>query len=198
MPVDLHLALFPLFAPLFTPLLSALSAAAAPVRLSASDPPSLWPTVLMFVPVLYVAVATPFLVVFDVRHRRLPNLIVLPGIGVVAVCAAAAALLAHTDAAGTALAAGVTLLVFATFRVAGALASGDVKLAVLLAAALAPLASASLALYALAGSTTALTAGLVGVLLLARHHGARGIPLGPFLLLGFWAAVAAALVLPPA
>lgn len=167
-----------------------------------------WPTLLALAPLLYVAVATPFLVVFDVRHRRLPNVIVLPGLGVVAGCAAAAAPLAHTDPGGTALVAGVTLLVFAAFRVAGALASGDVKLAALLASALAPLASASLTLYALAGSTAALTSGLAALLVLARarhsahhrarhrHRGPRGIPLGPFLLLGFWVAVAAALLLP--
>ncbi|RFA09762.1 hypothetical protein B7R54_11505 [Subtercola boreus] len=212
---------------------------------------------LSVLPVLYVAVATPFLVVFDVRHRRLPNVIVLPGLAVVALAAAAAALVAHVDASGTALVAGVTLVVFALFRAAGALAMGDVKLAVLLAAALAPLAGASLAPYVLAVTTTAFTAGLVSLLVLDRtrrrsrrscdracrcrerttracgracrspRQAAGGlafspreqgsvrvgvrppvgvastvraspsdIPLGPFLLLGFWVPVVAAIVLP--
>ncbi|RFA14086.1 hypothetical protein B7R22_10745 [Subtercola boreus] len=188
------------------------------------SPALAWPALLTLLPVLYVACATPFLVVIDVRHRRLPNVIVLPGLAVAAATAAAAALWAGLDPGGTALVACVTLTVFVVFRAAGAIASGDVKLAVLLAAALAPAAGASFALYALAGSTTALTAGLASLLLLARTRRrarasassrpcglpsrdvvaasptaegrAHDIPLGPFLLLGFWVAVTAALVLP--
>ncbi|RFA11512.1 hypothetical protein B7R21_12455 [Subtercola boreus] len=164
-----------------------------------------WPALIALLPVLYVASATPFLVVFDVRHRRLPNVIVLPGLAVVAASATATALWAGLDPGVTALVAGVTLTVFVVFRAAGAIASGDVKLAVLLAAALAPVAGASLALYALAGSITALTAGLASLLLLARArrragprtaHPAPDIPLGPFLLLGFWVALTAAIVHP--
>ncbi|RFA20026.1 prepilin peptidase [Subtercola boreus] len=163
-------------------------------------PPDL-ATVLTLAPVAYVAAVTPALVIADLRHRRLPNVLVLPGLAVVAVAAAVGALCSGLDATCTALVAFVTLVVFATLRLAGALATGDVKLAVLLAAALAPVASASLALYLLAGSIAALGSGLTASLLLLRAY-ARGalrpssLALGPFLLFGFWAALTAAVVQP--
>ncbi|MDF2442712.1 MAG: hypothetical protein JWR01_915, partial [Subtercola sp.] len=62
--------------------LLALLPSVLPTLFSPVPPAPAWSTLLMLLPVLYVAGATPFLIAFDVRHRRLPNAIVLPGLAV--------------------------------------------------------------------------------------------------------------------
>jgi leader peptidase (prepilin peptidase)/N-methyltransferase len=117
--------------------------------------------------------------VIDLRTRRLPNRIVLPAAAVVLVAQIAIApgrALEWTLAAGGAFA---LLLVAALVNPAG-LGMGDVKLALLLGAALGWAVAPALFIGFAA-------AALAGIVLVARGGwGARktAIPLGPFLALG--------------
>jgi leader peptidase (prepilin peptidase)/N-methyltransferase len=120
----------------------------------------------------------------DVRTRRLPNRIVLP--------AAAAVLAAHVAIAPdralewvVAALGAFGLLLVAALAYPGGLGMGDVKLALLLGAALGWAVGAALVIGFAA-------AGLVGVLMIARSGwSARraALPLGPFLALGALAAL---------
>jgi leader peptidase (prepilin peptidase)/N-methyltransferase len=125
----------------------------------------------------------------DIESRRLPNRIVLPAAGIV--------LLAHLAIepghwlapVGAALGAAAFLLLFALAYPAG-LGMGDVKLALLLGAAVGSAILPALLLGTLAGAAAS-------VALLVRH-GSRArrmtIPFGPFLAFG---AIATILLLAP-
>ncbi len=134
----------------------------------------------------YVAAVTLPLCVADLRERRLPNVLVLPGF-----------VFAATGVVGRALARGSPPLaevvlcsaVVATFAVVAAsegMGMGDVKLAGMLALA-ATSAGLGAERIAAAAGVAFLGAGVVALGVL--HTGGREVPLGPFLLLGFWAAV---------
>jgi len=134
--------------------------------------------------VLFFAVLA-ILAVKDMEEQRIPNVIVLP--------ATAAMLLAvgvlrphHALEALLAAAAAAAFLFLPSLLAKGGVGMGDVKLALLLGAALGRGVAAALLLGCLAAS-------VVGVALLVRHgSGARktAVPFAPFLALGAVAAVA--------
>jgi prepilin signal peptidase PulO-like enzyme (type II secretory pathway) len=134
--------------------------------------------------VFYFAVLA-FLAVKDVEEQRIPNVIVLPATGIVLL--AVAVLRPHhaLEALVAALAAAAFLFV-PSLLAKGGVGMGDVKLALLLGAALGRGVAAALLLGCLAAS-------LAGVVLLVRHgSGARkkAVPFAPFLAFGAVAAVA--------
>jgi leader peptidase (prepilin peptidase) / N-methyltransferase len=134
--------------------------------------------------VLFFAVLA-VLAVKDAEEQRIPNVIVLP--------ATAAMLLAvgvlepgHALEAVLAAAAAAAFLFLPSLLAKGGVGMGDVKLALLLGAALGRGVAAALLLGCLAAS-------VAGVTLLVRHgSGARktAVPFAPFLALGAVAAIA--------
>jgi len=142
----------------------------------------------------YVAAVTGPLIVIDVRSRRLPNRLVLPGYVV-----AAATLVAVSVSQGTipltslVSSASYVLFLFA-LSFAGGMGMGDVKLAGVLGSA-AGLAGPSAAV--LSPLLAFGLGGLASAVILTTHRGTRGtrIPFGPFMLIGFWIAVALELLL---
>jgi leader peptidase (prepilin peptidase)/N-methyltransferase len=138
---------------------------------------------------LYVAAVTGELVRIDVDSRRLPNRLVMPGYPV-----ALMGVSLHGVISGThplpALLAGASWLVFLLLlNIGGGMGMGDVKLAGVLGLCLGSIGAG----HAVAGVAIAfLFGGVAGILVLARRvvgEEAR-IPFGPFLLAGFWIAVA--------
>jgi leader peptidase (prepilin peptidase)/N-methyltransferase len=138
---------------------------------------------------LYVAAVTEELVRIDVDSRRLPNRLVLPGYPL-----ALTGIALHGVTGGThplpALLAGAAWLVFLLLlNVGGGMGMGDVKLAGVLGLCLGSIGAGQ----AVTGLAIAfLLGGVAGILVLARRvvgDEAR-IPFGPFLLAGFWIAVA--------
>lgn len=154
---------------------------------------------------LYVAAVTVALVLVDVRERRLPDALVLPGAVFTGVGALWSVLAASGSAGpfggvgalGAAAVSGASVLVvFAVLASGGGLGMGDVKLAAVLAAALAavlaergpPLGE----VVAVVGAWVAVTlvAGAVvavsGLGLSQRHAPQEELPFGPVLLAAFW------------
>jgi leader peptidase (prepilin peptidase) / N-methyltransferase len=119
----------------------------------------------------------------DIRHRLLPNRIVLPATGLVLLSQVAFAADHGVEAAVASVVAAVALFVLHVTYPQG-LGMGDVKLALLLGAALGKGVMFALLVGSLAGAAA-------GLVVLARH-GAAGrkmaLPFGPFL--AFGAAVA--------
>ncbi len=145
---------------------------------------------------LYVAAATIPLWRTDVASLRLPNAIVLPGWAFAFTGVVGSAL--ATDAQGRealAGAAGPALFcvgAFALVHAAGGVGMGDVKLVILLALALVPLAGAPLRLVLCFGGAV-LAAGAVAWAALLHPAASRvaTLPFGPSLLGAFWLAAAA-------
>ena len=137
------------------------------------------------VSVIYLAAITPWLVWVDIREHRLPNVMVVPGIG-------AGLLACAGEWAGTGRAPVVPLVAGAAWgafllllNVVGGMGMGDVKLSAALG-----LASWNLSVAVLSPVLAFLVGGLVSAgLLIAGGRGQR-IAFGPFLLGGFWTAVA--------
>ncbi|HEU0257086.1 MAG TPA: A24 family peptidase [Microbacteriaceae bacterium] len=136
---------------------------------------------------LYLAGVSLPLCAWDLAHRRLPNALVLPGYAVAAV--GILGLRLAGEPAAPALAAGAgTFGFFLLLALAGGMGMGDVKLAGLIG-----LASGALAPGAalLAVVIAFLTGGVAGIAAwLVPELRTRGIPFGPYLLLGLWAAPA--------
>lgn len=148
---------------------------------------------------LVLAVAAVLLAVVDLRHRLLPDRVVLPATALVALLlTGAAAAGGEWSALGRALLGAAVL--FAAFLVLallapGQLGMGDVKLAALLGLALGWYGWPAVLLGALAAFVVQAVAALA--LLAARRVTLRSeLPFGPAMLLG--AAVALALVVPAA
>lgn len=131
-----------------------------------------------FIPVVYLAAVTPALVLADLRSHRLPNRMVVPGIGV-GLIAVAVQWSWVPLAAGLAYGGALYLM-----SLAGGIGMGDVKLAALigLAAGNATL-DAAVAAFLLGGVAASIA-------LHRRGRGAR-IPFGPWLLAGYWVALTA-------
>ena len=136
-------------------------------------------------PLLYLAAVTPALCSADLRQRRLPNRLVLPGY-LVAVAGVVAQWLRFGEFPVVSLIAGVFYLGFLLLLgVAGGMGMGDVKLAGVLGLAaglLGPTAAIVSPVVAF------LAGGAAGIVALRRGSGAS-IPFGPFMLAGFWVAV---------
>ncbi len=140
------------------------------------------PTVALL-PLFYLAAVTPELVRVDLREHRLPNRLVVPGI--------AAGLLAaviHWGETGTLvpLIAGASYAAFLLLlNLTGGMGMGDLKLGAALG-----LASSTVTVAVLSPVAAFLLGGVASVvLLITRGRGSR-IAFGPFLLAGFWIAVA--------
>ncbi|HEY1529765.1 MAG TPA: prepilin peptidase [Galbitalea sp.] len=135
--------------------------------------------------VLYLAAVTPRLIGSDLREHRLPNVLVLPGIA-----AGGAGCLIEWVVSGklplVALLAGGAYSVFLLIlNLVGGMGMGDVKLGAALG-----LASWTPAVAVRSPVIAFLIGGLVSVVLLIAGRRGRRIAFGPFLLGGFWAAVA--------
>ena len=134
----------------------------------------------------YFAVATIPLVVYDIRERRLPNKITVPGLIVTITCLALT-----LEWSKFLMALGVSAVLFAAgllLSIKGWIGMGDVKLFASLSLLLAwfdpaLVWQASLWAFGIAGA-------IVVIGFVARKITARStIALGPYLLLGFWVVV---------
>ena len=143
----------------------------------------------------YIAAVTAPLFVIDLHSRRLPNRLVMPGYLVAAVSLAAVGVSSGTfPAVALASAAAFGLFLFA-LSFAGGMGMGDVKLAGVLGAAAGLVGPSAAILSPLLAFGLG---GLVSAVMLVTRRGTRTtrIPFGPFMLLGFWLAVALGLLLP--
>ncbi len=144
-------------------------------------------------PLVYLAAVTPRLCWIDIVEHRLPNRLVVPGylagmLGVLAAWAGA------DDSPLSPLAVAAAYLCFMLMlSVTGDLGMGDVKLAGVLGLTLGMVGLEAALLGPVLGF---LSGGIASVLLLiAGKTGRRSrIPFGPFLLAGFWAAIAGELL----
>lgn len=137
------------------------------------------------IPLLYLAVVTPELVRVDLREHRLPNVLTLPGVAI-----GAAVWLVESLALGRVafapVAAGVGYAaVLLVLSLLGGMGLGDVKLGAALGFGswVSFVGVVSPVLAFLAG-------GLASLAVLARRGRGRRMAFGPYLLGGFWAAVA--------
>lgn len=138
------------------------------------------------VSLLYLAAVTPALVRSDLTVRRLPNRLVLPAYVVLIAALVAQGFMEGRFPVVAALSGvGYFGLLFA-LSIAGGMGMGDVKLAGALGLSAGMLGVEAAIISPLLAF---LTGGVVATITLAR--GARGtrIPFGPFILVGFWAAV---------
>lgn len=139
---------------------------------------------------LYLAVVGGELCRIDTAEHRLPNALVLPGYAVAAVSLLWQGI-ADAAVPASALVAGAGYLAFLLLmNLAGGMGMGDVKLAGLLGIGLGSLGITA----AVAGPVLAFVIGGVAGLVALLAPGSdvlRRIPFGPFMLLGFWLAVAA-------
>ena len=136
----------------------------------------------------WLALVTPSLVVIDVRLRRLPNVLVVPGLAAVVVdgCwqTASAGQFPFLAFLTTSIVAAVMLVL----HLVGGLGMGDVKLSVVMTGCLSLVSP----VLAVAGLMLAfLLGGGYAAALLLRARGRRGsrIAFGPLLLSGFWTVV---------
>lgn len=137
---------------------------------------------------LWLALVTPSLVVIDVRLKRLPNVLVVPGLG-----AALVDVVWYSVASGrfpTAAFVATVILVAAmlALNLFGGLGMGDVKLTAVIAGCLSldsPWTAVAAVMLAF------VLGGVYSVALLVRRRGdrARRIAFGPVLLLSFWAVI---------
>jgi leader peptidase (prepilin peptidase) / N-methyltransferase len=134
--------------------------------------------------VVYLAAVTPWLVSFDVSEHRLPNALVVPGIGV-GLLACVGEWVSSGRMPVVPLIAGVAYAGFLfVLNLVGGMGMGDVKLGAALG-----LASWSLSVAVLSPVVAFLVGGLVSVVLLIAGRRGQRIAFGPFLLGGFWVAV---------
>ena len=153
------------------------------------------PSALLLGP-LYVAAVTAHLVRIDIDERRLPNRLVLPGYPAALAGIALHGLLSGAAPTGALVSGAAWFGFFLLLNLGGGMGMGDVKLAGLLGLCLGSIglvtAAAGVALAFLFG-------GIAGILVLVRRVGGlhERIPFGPFLLAGFWVAVALTPVLVP-
>ena len=137
--------------------------------------------------VLYIAAVTPWLLWFDMRAHRLPNVLVVPGIGV-GLLACAGEWVVSGRVPVVAMVAGVGYAGFLfVMHLIGGMGMGDVKLSGALG-----LASWDITVALLSPVVAFLVGGLVSVILLIAGRRGQRIAFGPFLLGGFWVAVALA------
>lgn len=148
------------------------------------------------VPALYLAAVTPELVRIDLGEHRLPNRLVLPGV-IVGIAAAALSWAVTGEPPLVPLVAALATGVFlGVLGLLGGIGMGDAKLAALigLASPTLPIAlAAPLAAFLLGGVVASII--LVRGLLAGRGREARRaqIAFGPYLLLGYFAALGAVL-----
>lgn len=166
----------------------------------------------------YIAAVTIPLVVIDVRSRRLPNRLVLPGYLVAVAALVAIWLSSGVEAQGgeafartppallqpstiiepavltSLISAAAYVLFLFVLSFAGGMGMGDVKLAGVLGAAAGLIGPSAAILSPLLAFGLG---GLASAVILITRRGTRAtrIPFGPFMLLGFWIAAALGLLL---
>jgi leader peptidase (prepilin peptidase)/N-methyltransferase len=147
--------------------------------------------VVAAIPALYLAAVAPELTRVDLAEHRLPNRLVVPGL-VVGLAAAAGS---WATTGGVPLVPLIAGLVFGgqllLLSLAGGIGMGDVKLAAVIG-----LASPTVQIALGAPVVAFLLGGVVGLgVLIARGRGTR-IAFGPFLLVGYFLAVALVPLIP--
>ena len=144
----------------------------------------------------YIAAVTIPLIVIDVRSHRLPNRLVLPGYLVAAVTLVAVSLSTGAIPLASLIAAVAYVLFLFALSFAGGMGMGDVKLAGVLGAAAGLVGPSAAILSPLLAFGLG---GLASAVVLVTRRGTRAtrIPFGPFMLAGFWIAVALGLFLAP-
>lgn len=133
---------------------------------------------------LYLAAVTPWLVSIDVGEHRLPNVLVVPGIGV-GLVGLSVQWLVSGRVPWVPLAAGLGYAAFLlVMHVVGGMGMGDVKLGAALG-----LGSWDVAVAVLSPVVAFFVGGVVSVALLIAGRRGQRIAFGPYLLGGYWAAV---------
>lgn len=170
-------------------LFTIVGVAFAPPVISAGNPGAATAAVMALVAYLWLAGASVALAAIDLDVHRLPNVIVLPTLGVIGVLLGAASLLsgdwdAILRALIGALAVGAIYFILA-IAIPGGMGFGDVKLAPSLGLALAWLGWPHLVVGVIAGF---LVGGFVGVGLIIARRAKRGsrIAFGPWMIVGAW------------
>lgn len=158
------------------------------VALGALAVAAMGPTVAA-VPALYLAATAPELATVDLRERRLPDRMTLPGIAVGAVSAAVDGIARHAVPWVPIVTALAVTVVFFVLAVAGGMGLGDVKLVAVIG-----LASPTLLLAVAAPFAAFLLGGVVSTVVLIRRGRGVRIPFGPFLLAGWALSLALAVV----
>ena len=137
----------------------------------------------------WLALVTPSLVVFDLRLRRLPNVLVVPGFGAAVIDGCWAGISSGELPVAALATTSIVAVVMLVLNLVGGLGMGDVKLSIVMVGCLS-LVSPLLAVSALMLAFF-LGGGYSAVLLLSRRgHRGRRIAFGPVLLVAFWAVVA--------
>ncbi len=132
------------------------------------------------IPAIYVAAVTPELTWVDLRERRLPDRMTLPGIAIAVAATAIQAVASRAVPWVPIVAAAALTVVFFALALAGGMGLGDVKLVPIIG-----LASPTLAIAVVAPLAAFLLGGVVSVVVLIRRGRGARIPFGPFLLAGY-------------
>lgn len=143
--------------------------------------------VVAAIPALYVAAVAPELTRIDLAERRLPNRLVVPGIGIGVLAAAGSWATTGTVPLVPLVAGAAYFGMLFVVALPGGMGMGDVKLAAALG-----LASPTVTIAVASPLFAFLLGGVVAlVVLILRGRGAR-IPFGPFLLAGYAGALVVA------
>lgn len=137
---------------------------------------------------LWLALVTPGLVAIDLRLRRLPNVLVVPGLVAVLLDGGWAVVASTASPLRALVTTSIVTAVMLALNLVGGLGMGDVKLSAVIAGCLS-LVSPSLAIAAV--MLAFFLGGAYSAVILLRHRGqhSRRIAFGPILLLAFWAVV---------
>ncbi|MBF4634593.1 prepilin peptidase [Agreia pratensis] len=136
----------------------------------------------------WLALVTPSLVVIDLRLRRLPNVLVVPGLGAMLIDGGWAGVASGELAVNALVTTTIVTAVMLVLNLVGGLGMGDVKLSVVMTGCLSlvsPLLAVSALMLAffLGGGYSA------ALLLRRRAQRRRRIAFGPLLLCAFWTVV---------
>ena len=139
---------------------------------------------------LWLALVSPSLVSIDTRLRRLPNVLVVPGLAAVLIDVAWFSVASARFPAAALLTTSILLAAMFALNVVGGLGMGDVKLTAVIAGCLSldsPWTAVAAVMLAF------MLGGVYSAALLARRRGGRNrrIAFGPVLLLAFWTVMAA-------
>ncbi|MCU1527413.1 MAG: hypothetical protein JWP75_1176 [Frondihabitans sp.] len=149
-------------------------------------------------PVAWIAATTPMLVRSDLRSRRLPNSLTLPGLGILVVSLVWTAFVDPAGALVGGVATAVTALVAYLAALTPGLGMGDAKLGTLAVASIALISVDLVVVVVVVASLVALAAVGRARLVLRRRDdrrvplGATTVAFGPCLLLGYWVGLAVA------
>lgn len=139
---------------------------------------------------LWLALVSPSLVVIDVRLKRLPNVLVVPGLGAVLVDLGWYSVASGRFPTAAVVATMILVAAMLGLNLLGGLGMGDVKLTAVIAGCLSldsPWTAVAAVMLAF------VLGGVYSAALLVRRRGyrARRIAFGPVLLLSFWAVIVA-------